>query len=70
MSTRPYQRTGKRRRTDVVSLGWTKAADTDLDFLASRLGMSRSAAAREAIRRAVRDELRMARVLKAAKVAP
>lgn len=64
MRTHPYKRTGKRRRTDVVSLGWTKSADTDLDFLASRLGMSRSAAAREAIRRAVAAELRLELALK------
>mgnify|MGYP000231631850 FL=1 len=59
---RPYQRK-RRRRCATLNVGWTKEAETDLEFLATALRASKSAAVREAVRRCAADELKRLGVL-------
>ncbi len=59
---RPYQRRPRRYPTSI-NLGWTKEAETDLEFLATALRTSKSAAVREAVRRAAAQELKNLGVL-------
>lgn len=58
---RPWERSKKRTFMRAVQISWTPQADTDLDTLATVWQMSRSQAAREAIRRAVAELLYDAR---------
>lgn len=61
---RPYQRKPRRlTRCRTLNVGWSKEAETDLEFIAMALRASKSAAVREAVRRCAADELKRLGVL-------